>query len=81
MISWCHSGFGVYCGEPIRPRNEEGLENLVRCIIRASFFRERMFYVTVQDSPDGQDKVVYESNNMTASRAMGNQRPRAAQDA
>ncbi len=37
MMAWRHSGFGVYCGHAIWPQNEEGLENLARYIIRASF--------------------------------------------
>ncbi len=37
MMNWRHSGFGVYCGRAIWPRNEAGLENLARYIIRASF--------------------------------------------
>ena len=24
MMNWCHSGFGVYCGGAIWPRNEAG---------------------------------------------------------
>ena len=35
-------GFSVYCGKTLWPDNEEGLENLARYIIRASFSSERM---------------------------------------
>ena len=45
MINWRHSGFNVYCGNAIWPHNDEGLENLARYIIRASFSQERMAYI------------------------------------
>ena len=47
----------------IWPHNEEGLENLARYIIRASFSQERMTYVAPQDSLDGAAKVIYQSKN------------------
>jgi hypothetical protein len=53
----------VYCGKAIWPHNEEGLENLGRYIIRASFSQERMTYVAAQDSLDGIAKVIYESKD------------------
>jgi len=62
MMAWRHSGFGVYCGKAIWPHNEEGLENLARYIIRASFSQERMAYIPANDSSDGA-KVVYESKD------------------
>jgi len=62
MMAWRHSGFGVYCGKAIWPHNEDGLENLARYIIRASFSQERMAYIPVNDSSDGA-KVVYESKD------------------
>ncbi len=37
MLSWHHSGFNVYCGPTIWPNNHQGLEDLVRYIIRACF--------------------------------------------
>jgi len=58
-----HSGFNVYCGKAIWPHNEEGLENLARYIIRASFSKERMAYVAAQDTPDGIAKVIYQSKD------------------
>jgi hypothetical protein len=45
LMSWCHSGFHVYCGPRIYPRDEETMENLARYIIRASFSQERMTYL------------------------------------
>jgi hypothetical protein len=43
MIStWRHSGFNVFCGNRISPKDETAMENLARYIIRASFSQERM---------------------------------------
>ena len=53
----------MYCGKAIWPHNEEGLENLARYIIRASFSQERMTYVAAQDSSDGAAKVIYQSKD------------------
>jgi hypothetical protein len=63
MMNWRHSGFNVYCGNAIWPHNQEGLENLARYIIRASFSQERMTYVAAQDSSDGVAKVIYQSKD------------------
>ena len=60
MMQWHHSGFNVYCGEAIWPHNEQGLENLARYIIRASFSQERMTYIPADESSDGTAKVVYQ---------------------
>ena len=60
MMQWRHSGFNVYCGEAIWPHNQEGLENLARYIIRASFSQERMTYIPAHQSSDGMAKVVYQ---------------------
>jgi len=35
--SWRHTGFGVYCGKRIYPKDKRSTENLARYIIRASF--------------------------------------------
>jgi len=61
MMNWHHSGFSVYCGKTIWLHNEEGLDNLARHIIRASFSQERMTYVAAQDTSDGNAKVIYQS--------------------
>jgi hypothetical protein len=68
MMNWRHSGFGVYCGSAIWPRNEEGLENLARYIIRASFSQERMTYIPGQDSSDGTAKVIYKSKDKNTAK-------------
>ena len=53
MMNWRHSGFNVYCGNAIWPHNEDGLENLARYIIRASFSQERMTYIPGDESANG----------------------------
>jgi len=53
--SWAHTGFGVYCGKRINPKDTRSTENLARYIIRASFSQERMRYF-----PD-QAKITYQS--------------------
>ena len=53
--TWKHTGFGVYCGKRINPKDAKSTENLARYIIRASFSQERMKYY-----PD-EAKVTYES--------------------
>jgi hypothetical protein len=40
--NWQHSGFHVFCGEPIDPGNQTSMENLARYIIRASLSQERL---------------------------------------
>ena len=46
LRSWQHSGFQVYAGPRIQLGEEEGMENLDRYIIRASFSQERMTYLS-----------------------------------
>jgi hypothetical protein len=58
----------VYCGKAIWPHNEDGLENLARYIIRASFSQERMTYIAANDSPDGVSKVIYQSKDGTSTK-------------
>jgi len=55
ICSWSHSGFGVYCGKRINPKEARSTENLARYIIRASFSQERMKYYPAQA------KVAYQS--------------------
>ena len=63
MLNWRHSGFNVYCSNAIGPHNKEGLENVARYIIRASFSQERMTYVPAHESSHGTAKVIYESKD------------------
>jgi len=37
ISSWRHTGFGIYCGKRIYPKETRSTENLARYIIRASF--------------------------------------------
>ncbi len=63
-----HSGFNVYCGNAIWPHNEDGLENLARYIIRASFSQERMTYIPGDESANGVAKVIYGSKDGKTSK-------------
>jgi hypothetical protein len=45
LSGWRHSGFHVFCGKRILPKEETALENLARYVIRASFSQERMQYL------------------------------------
>ena len=45
LSTWRHSGFHVFCGNRIWPKDETAMENLARYIIRASFSQERMTYL------------------------------------
>ena len=70
----------MYCGNAIWSHNEEGLENLARYIIRASFSQERMTYIAADDSADlpvrdrtqtgGVAKVLYESKDGKATKTI-----------
>ncbi len=64
-MQWRHSGFNVYCGQTIWPDNDEGLENLARYIIRASFSSERMTYIPASETKTGTAKIIYESKNLS----------------
>lgn len=46
MLTWRHSGFNVYCGNPIFPNDKKGIEDLAGYIVRASFSQERMTYIS-----------------------------------
>jgi len=58
--SWRHSGFQVYAGPRIQLGKEEGMENLARYIIRASFSQERMTYLS-EESKDGEKEKVFDA--------------------
>ena len=68
MMGWHHSGFNVYCGKTLWPGDEEGIENLARYIIRASFSSERMTYIPADDTQTGTAKVIYESRDGRTSK-------------
>jgi len=55
--TWRHSGFHVFCGEPIAPEDETARENIARYIVRASLSQERLTYL------ENQGKVVYKTKD------------------
>jgi hypothetical protein len=65
MLSpWRHSGFNVFCGNRIQPKEKEAMETLARYIIRASFSQERMQYLAdegtvIYSAKDGKDRKVF----------------------
>jgi hypothetical protein len=44
LDKWRHTGFNVFFGPRILPRQEKSMETLARYIIRASFSQQRMNY-------------------------------------
>ena len=57
LSTWRHSGFSVFCGNRISPKDDTAMENLARYIIRASFSQERLTYL------DREATVVYTSKD------------------
>jgi hypothetical protein len=57
LRSWRHSGFQVFVGSRILPREEEAMEKLARYIIRTSFSQERMTYLPEES------RVIYQSKD------------------
>jgi hypothetical protein len=60
MMNWQHSGFNIYCGLPVSPMDEEGVERLSQYIIRAPISQERITYIPENVSEDSVARVVYE---------------------
>jgi hypothetical protein len=63
---WQHSGFQVFVGTRILPREEEAMETLARYIIRASFSQERMTYLqeeskALYQSKDGKKEKTFDA--------------------
>jgi len=49
---WRHSGFHIFCGKRISPKQETAMKNLAQyIIIRASFSQERMHYLKAHAPP------------------------------
>ena len=66
LDKWRHTGFNVFSGPRILPRNEKSMENLARYIIRASFSQERMTYrretgQVEYRSKDGSQRKVFDA--------------------
>jgi len=66
--NWRHSGFQVFCGQRLFPRDETAMENLARYIIRASFSQEWIWmqYLAepskvVYRAKDGPDEKVFDA--------------------
>jgi hypothetical protein len=76
MLShWRHSGFQVFCGQRIFPRDETAMENLARYIIRASFSQERMQYLAepskvVYRAKDGTEEKVFDAPVSSTGQAL-----------
>jgi len=63
LSAWKHSGFNVFCGNRISPKDDSAMENLARYIIRASFSQERMQYL------EQEGKVVYTAKDKKNSKS------------
>lgn len=66
LDKWRYTGFNVFAGSRILPRQEKFMENLARYIIRASFSQERMTYLGEEDlveyrSKDGSKTKVFDA--------------------
>ena len=62
LSTWRHSGFNIFCGNRILPKDETALENLARYIVRASFSQERMRYL------EHEGTVIYSSRDGRTSK-------------
>ena len=63
LSAWRHSGFNVFCGNRISPKDDAAMENLARYIIRASFSQERMKYLRQEGT------VVYTAKDKKTSKS------------
>lgn len=59
-----HSGFNIFCGSRILPKDETSMENLTCYISRASFSQERMRYLkqegtVIYKANDGKDTKIF----------------------
>jgi hypothetical protein len=78
MDGWRHSGFNVFAGERIQPREKKSLENLAAYLIRSSFSQRRMEYLpqeakVLYQSKDGKENKTYSAPEWLA--AMGTHLP------
>jgi len=82
MDRWRHSGFNVFCGPRILPREKKSLERLAAYLIRSSFCQERMKYLPDRArvqyrSKDGKEHKSYDALEWLA--AMGTHVPARGQ--
>jgi len=66
LDGWRHSGFSVFAGERIQPREKKSLENLAAYLIRPTFSQQRMEYRADQAkvtycSKDRKEKKTYDA--------------------
>lgn len=66
LSTWRHSGFHVFCGNRIQPKEETAMENLARYIIRASFSQERMQYldnkgIVIYSAKDNKERKIFDA--------------------
>jgi len=66
LMSWCHSGFNVFCEPRTHPCDEKAMEKLARYIIRASFSQERISYIpeeskVIYQSKDGKEEKIFDA--------------------
>ncbi len=64
LLSWEHSGFSVWCGEPVQPWETESRQRLARYLVKAPLSLERLDY------DETRCRVVYTSNKRGQSRSM-----------
>jgi len=74
LDGWRHSGFNVFAGERIQPREKKSLENLAAYLIRATFSQKRMDYSPEQAtvlyrSKDGKEEKTYDALEWLAAMA------------
>jgi len=74
LDGWRHSGFNVFAGERIQPREKRSLENLAAYLIRATFSQKRMDYSPEQarvtyHSKDGKEQKIYDALEWLAAMA------------
>ncbi len=74
MDRWRHSGFNVYCGPRILPREKRSLERQTAYRIRSFFSQERMEYLPDQArvryrSKDGTEHKSYDAPEWLAATA------------
>jgi hypothetical protein len=67
-MNWHYSGFNVYCSNANWPHDQDGLNNLTRYIIRASFSQERMTYLAADYPAEGVVKILYKSKDGKVTR-------------
>ena len=65
LSTWRHSGFHVFCGNRILPKEETAMENLARHI-RASFSQERMQYldnkgIVIYSAKDHKERKIFDA--------------------